>query len=374
MAKARVLVVEDEGIVALNIQSSLESLGYDVPAIVASGEEAIGMAEEARPDVVLMDVMLSGTMDGVEAAGQIRERFHVPVIFLTAYTGDDTLRRAEITEPFGYLVKPFDERELRTTIEIALYKHLAEERLRHYAAELEVHNEELDAFAQTVAHDLKNPLHYIVGYVGLLNEDYDSMSDEMRRDCLQIIARSVCRLANIIDELLLLAEVRKMDVKAMPLDMASIAAQARERLAFMIGERQAEVTLSNVWPVALGYEPWVEEVWVNYLSNALKYGGQPPQVELGATAPVDGTACFWVRDNGPGLTEEEQARLFTPFTRLGQVRAEGHGLGLSIVRRIVEKLGGRVGVESEVGQGSEFYFTLPAISGQDQTTDDRGEA
>ncbi len=113
--------------------------------------------------------------------------------------------------------------------------------------------------------------------------------------------------------------------------------------------------------MALGYGPWVEEVWANYLSNAIQYGGRPPRVELGATEQADGMVRFWVRDNGPGLTPEEQARLFTPFTRLDQVRAKGHGLGLSIVRRIVEKLGGQVGVESEVGRGSVFTFTLPGM-------------
>ena len=135
------------------------------------------------------------------------------------------------------------------------------------------------------------------------------------------------------------------------------------RLAHMIEEHQTEIILPGTWPVALGYDPWVEEVWVNYLSNAIKYGGQPPHVELGATAQADGMVRFWVRDNGSGLTPEEQARLFTPFTRLDQVRAKGHGLGLSIVWRIVEKLGGQVGVESEIGRGSVFTFTLPATAG-----------
>jgi signal transduction histidine kinase len=139
-------------------------------------------------------------------------------------------------------------------------------------------------------------------------------------------------------------------------------------LAFVIKTGQATVQMVNAtaWPVARGYGPWVEEVWANYISNAVKYGGQPPRIELGATPlpPAnesgEGRVRFWVRDNGPGITPEDQARLFTPFTRLDQVRAAGHGLGLSIVRRIVEKLGGEVSVESQVGQGSTFSFTLPA--------------
>jgi signal transduction histidine kinase len=114
----------------------------------------------------------------------------------------------------------------------------------------------------------------------------------------------------------------------------------------------------------MGYAPWVEEVWVNYMSNAIKYGGCPPRVELGAEAQSKDGVRFWVRDNGRGISPEERDRLFTPFTRLSQIHVKGHGLGLSIVRRIVEKLGGAVTVESKVGRGSVFSFTLPAALGR----------
>jgi signal transduction histidine kinase len=118
--------------------------------------------------------------------------------------------------------------------------------------------------------------------------------------------------------------------------------------------------LPQKWPTAVGYSPWIEEVWVKNISNGLKYGGQPPQMELGADMGPEGVARFWVRDNGPGLSAEKQAVLFTEFVRLNEVRVEGFGLGLSIVRRIMDKLGGRVGVNSMEGAGSEFYFELPA--------------
>ena len=101
-------------------------------------------------------------------------------------------------------------------------------------------------------------------------------------------------------------------------------------------------------------------MWVNYLSNALKYGGDPPVVKLGADKFSDNAVRFWVADNGPGLTKEDQARLFTPFTQLNQLPASGHGLGLSIVQRIVEKLDGQIGVESQPGEGALFWFSLPA--------------
>jgi 1,2-diacylglycerol 3-beta-glucosyltransferase len=120
------MVVEDESIIALNIQSNLESLGYDVPVIVASGEKAVEEAGKLRPDLVLMDIVLAGDMDGVEAAAQIRARFDIPVVYLTAHADDKTLRRAQDTEPFGYILKPFDEKQLHTTVEMALYRHKAE--------------------------------------------------------------------------------------------------------------------------------------------------------------------------------------------------------------------------------------------------------
>ena len=238
----------------------------------------------------------------------------------------------------------------------------AEEALRQYAAELEARNEELNAYTHTVAHDLKGPLGHMVGFAQLLEDSYATLSDEDQRDSLHVIAQSGRKMCNIIDELLLLSALRGVETEMVPLDMASIMDEARQRLAYMIEEYQAQILLPDAWPIALGYGPWIEEVWANYLSNALKYGGQPPRVELGATGQADGMVRFWIRDNGPGLTPEEQARLFTPFTRLEQVQVKGHGLGLSIVRRIVERLDGQVGVESQVGHGSVFAFTLRMVN------------
>lgn len=130
MSDAKILIVEDEGIEALDLQHRLASLGYPTPEFVFSGEEAVAKVEETPPDLVLMDIMLRGEIDGVTAAEQIRAHFDIPVIYLTAYADDDTLQRAKITEPYGYIVKPFRERELHITIDMALYKHRMEQRLR----------------------------------------------------------------------------------------------------------------------------------------------------------------------------------------------------------------------------------------------------
>lgn len=240
----------------------------------------------------------------------------------------------------------------------------SEAALRQYAAELQTHNDELDAFSHTVAHDLKSPLSLIMGYAEILKEIESELPDaDMRLEYLSIIGQTSSKINNIVEELMLLAEVRKGSVALEPLNMAQIALESRARLGYLIAAQDAEVQLTSNWPVVIGHAPWVEEIWINYLSNAIKYGGRPPYVELGSDpTPIDGQIRFWVRDNGPGLTAEQQARLFTPFTQLAQVRATGHGLGLSIVRRIVEKLGGTAGVESTIGQGSKFYFSLPIVN------------
>ncbi len=247
----------------------------------------------------------------------------------------------------------------------------AEEQLRQSAADLVARNLELGAFAHTVAHDLRSPLTGLIGFVDLLRASAEDRGDAEYLEYSHYLKRSSVKMNNIIDEILLLASVRQVDeVEAGTLDMDRITKDAQDRLDYLIDEYRAEVSAPDTWPSATGYGPWVEEVWVNYLSNAVKYGGDTetrPRIELGFDGVNNGGYIrFWVRDNGNGLTAEQCAQLFAPFERLHNVRAEGHGLGLSIVRRIVEKLGGEAGVQSTPGEGSTFHFSLPAA--REETT------
>lgn len=123
MSKTNVLVVEDESIVSKDIQYSLKKLGYNVVGAAATGEKAIELAGELRPDIILMDIMLKGDITGIEASAEIKEKFHIPIIFLTAYADENTLAKAKVTEPYAYIIKPFKEIDLHTSIEMALYKH-----------------------------------------------------------------------------------------------------------------------------------------------------------------------------------------------------------------------------------------------------------
>lgn len=130
MDSAKIMVVEDEGIIAQDIKNCLENLGYIVPEVVFTGLDAIEKAEQVHPDLVLMDIVLKGEMDGIETAAEIRNRYNIPIVYLTAYEDDKTLKRAKITEPLGYILKPFEERYLRSSIEMALYKHKMENKLK----------------------------------------------------------------------------------------------------------------------------------------------------------------------------------------------------------------------------------------------------
>ncbi len=236
----------------------------------------------------------------------------------------------------------------------------AEVVLQRRTYELESRNEELNAYAHTVAHDIKAPLATIIGFSELLEKHHKQYPEDKLSYYLGVLARNGRKITNIVDELLLFASVREVDkLEVESLNMTEVVNEALHRLSDLVANAQPEIIVPDTWPAAVGYGPWIEEVWTNYISNAIKYGGASPRVELGATSMGNSHIQFWVRDNGRGLTPEEQARLFTPFTRLNQISARGHGLGLSIVRRIVEKLDGQVGVESEVGEGSTFFFTLP---------------
>ena len=186
--RTTVLVVEDETIIARDILSKLQGLGYDVPLVVCSGEEAIEKTGELRPDMVMMDIVIEGKIDGIEAADQIRKRFNIPVVYLTAYADEDILERAKITEPFGYMVKPFDERELHSTIEMALYKHKAAEKL------MESMEETINALASAL--EMRDP--YTAGHQKRVAQLAEAIAVEMNRPYDEV--RGV-RLAALIHDI-----------------------------------------------------------------------------------------------------------------------------------------------------------------------------
>ncbi len=222
--------------------------------------------------------------------------------------------------------------------------------------------EDLDAFAHTVAHDLRNSLSSIFSASEIMEEIIKLNDKNLLCELSNLINHSANKSIQITHELLLLATTDKTEVDRKPLDMAAIFREAKQQLAELIKNSNTEITEPANWPLSFGYAPWIEEVWSNYISNAIKYSGTPPKLEVGADILQNGNISFWVKDNGKGLTTDEQNRLFKKFVRLHPQKADGYGLGLSIVKKIVEKLEGKVGVESNNdGTGSKFYFILPSV-------------
>ena len=363
-----ILIIDDN---VTNLKVAIEHLKtYGLEIIIArSGETGLERAAYAQPDLILLDVRMPG-IDGFETCRRLKANENtkeIPVIFMTALTDISDKVRGFNSGAVDYVTKPLQVEELWARVNTHLTLGVLQKDMADRITEL-------DAFAHTVAHDLKNPLGRVMTGLEFLKELATPQLDEEMQSILHICLNGSHQMEQIIEELLLLASVRQNEVPLEVLQMEEIVHAAKEQLAHIIEERGAEIILPDSWPTAVGYAPWIEEVWANYLSNGLKYGGKPPRLRLGGEELEEGSVRFWVRDNGAGLSAQEQTKLFQAFSRVHSQAIQGHGLGLSIVGRIVRRLGGQAGVESEPGSGSIFYFTLPNlahISNQAREQNDR---
>jgi two-component system sensor histidine kinase/response regulator len=364
-----ILIVDD---VPANLRLLLNILaaeGHQVRA-VPNGAHALAAAFSSPPDLILLDIVMP-EMDGYEVCRRLKADARtrdIPILFMSALSDTHAKLRAFAAGGVDYVTKPFQGAEILARVQThltmrSLYQKLEETNaeLSGRLQELEMRNKELDAFAATVAHDIKSPLSIIVGYTQFLALDYEDLSKQERTSALKTLEQKAADLARVVDALLLLSRLRREEVSVKPLSMAPLVQNALIRLAPIVDESGAEIVLPASWPEACGYAPWIEEVWINYLSNACRYGGAPPSIDLGGECLSNGQVRFWVRDRGRGIAPQDQPNLFEAFTRLNSRHEESHGLGLSIVQRIVHRLGGQVGVESDGvdGHGSLFFFTLP---------------
>jgi len=277
-------------------------------------------------------------------------KLHIPVL--------EFLYRKPDVNTSGLFKETSDDPEdlIRDAFTDLQYAH---SQLRERVTMLQAQNKELKTYASTVAHDLKDPLYALIITSNLITNTPDLTQTQLKK-YLEQITSTAQHMNMIINNLLLFAKVSNTEALVERVEMDKVVAKVLDRFSFTIQEQHAQINTPDVWPAAIGYAPWIEEVWANYLSNALKHGGQSPRVKLGASIETDGMVRYWMRDQGPGLSANDQAQLFAPFSQIDSVHTPGNGLGLSIVLRIVEKLGGQAGCESESGKGSLFFFTLPA--------------
>jgi PAS domain S-box-containing protein len=352
---------------AIGLALERKRLAAAVPYQELVDNNADGIVVVSKQGVVLYANPAAAHILQQEAAALVGETFSLPLPRKDTaefnITRDD--EQATVIEMRLKETDWHGERVYQASLRDITSHQRAKTAMRQKAAELEVRNIALDEFAHTMAHQVQGLLSQMVGYASYLEMQYGRELDDQFRTAIARIVQSGHKMNNVVSELLLLASIRGGDVAIEPLNMQRVVAEVLKRLRYQIEQSKVEIYLPESWPVASGYGSWIEEAWVNYISNGIKYGGDPPRLELGSTRMPDGMIRFWVRDNGIGIPEIDQKQLFRPHTRLGPKQVRGEGLGLSIVRRVVARCGGQVGVESHEGEGSLFWFSLPPADGID---------
>ncbi len=357
-----ILIVDDDASSRRLLEVILTQQEYEVVQ-ARDGAEGLRLAAMWLPNLILLDVNMPG-MSGYEvsqALGKNPDTAEIPIIFISAMA--QTANRIAGLSAGGvdYISKPFAPDEVLARIQVHLQLRQLQLELTYKVADLEQSKAELDAFAHTVAHDLKNPLTALLVNAVLVRHHTADMPKVNTQ--IQRVIDAGRKIEEIIEGLLLLAGVRKQAVPLEPLDMGSLVASALQTLEPLREDIGAEVTLPEHWPVVRGYAPWVEMMWTNYISNALKYGARPCQITLRAEKIAGNLVRFCVANNGSLIPQEEIPSLFTEFAQLSHLHNEnrGNGLGLSIVKRIAERLGGEAGYHVHAGQAC-FFFTLPGVT------------
>ncbi|MGK7903367.1 MAG: ATP-binding protein [Hormoscilla sp.] len=364
MSAAKIMIVEDELLIAKGLSRKLKKLDYTVVDIVSSGEAALESAAVNQPDLILMDIAIKGDWDGIETAAKIHESYDIPVIYVTAYADDRTLERAEDTGSYGYILKPYKERELHATIKIALSKHKKDAVMRQSLAAAEAVSEEKARYLSIASHDLRSPLVAIQMSAEMLKKSGHKWPEERKQKHLHRIQASVNNMNNLLEEVLTLcrAESGKLIFDPVPMDAIGFCRDLLEQ--FQPPEGDGHILTfthkSECPPQIYLDEQLLRHILANLLSNAIKYSPQGGNVSLDIECEKEHIS-FQIQDEGIGMPAEYQTKLFQRFERAGNVGSiKGTGLGLSIVKQAVELHGGEITVESEEGRGTKFTVTLPS--------------
>jgi signal transduction histidine kinase len=374
MPTTQILVVEDEGLVATALQSELEQFGYTVSGIAGSGNEAVRQAVEGRPDLVLMDIHLQGEVDGVEAARQIQARCGVPVVYLSAFSDDETVARAADTNAFGYLLKPYEERELHTTIEMAIAKHRAEqarERARR-AQKMEA----ASRLAGGLAQHLNQLLTAILGNTSLALTVTPTEAES--QPMLEQIERAAQRATELVQRLLMfsslsgrpLAQLQRVDLgELIPTCLRGIQPHLDDRIVVRFKSGP------NPWPVAAD-ELLLGQALLELAMNAqdaMPHGGRlSVEIENMVLSESDlanhpqGRSGEFVRvrvsDTGRGMKPTVRSQIFEPcFTT--KETGQASGLGLALVFAAIEQQHGWIECQSQVNRGTQLDLFLPRYGG-----------
>jgi signal transduction histidine kinase len=365
-----ILNVEDNEATRYAKTRILRRAGYVVKE-AESGKAALQIVAQERPDIVLLDVKLPD-MDGFEVCRQIKANpataATIVVQMSAAFVEKTDLVRGLEGGADGYLTEPVQTEELLATIKAYVRLHQAEDRLRQantalkrQAEELQRSNQELQQFAYVASHDLQEPLRMVTSYVQLLAKRYQGKLDTDAEEFVNYAVEGATRMQELITDLLDYSRVHTQGQPFVKTDVEEVLTRILLLMRLQIEDSNAVVTYDAL-PSVLADASQLGQVLQNLLSNALKFrkAGEPPRVHIAAQR--DGQNwVFQVRDSGIGIASQFTERIFSVFQRLHTRREfPGTGIGLAICKRIVERHGGRIWVESEPGEGSTFFFTLPA--------------
>jgi len=386
MAGERIMIVEDEHVVALDIRRTIEGFGYTTTGIHPSGESCLAGIEEEDPDLVLMDVRLQGDLDGFQTAKICRERFDVPVVMLTAFADESTLERGKTSQPFAYVLKPFDPRELNSAIFMSVYRHRMEKTVSEQRERIR-RSEKMEALGRLtggIAHDFNNLLTVIMGYSRLIREELDGLDEgtvTAISEELEGIEKAARKSASLTKQLL--AFSRNQNSSSELLSLNETISRLEPILSKLVHDDVAvSVDLMGEADTIYADRSQIEQVIINLVVNArdaMQDGGRliirtgERSVSASDAVGRDGVEPgvfveLSVSDTGSGMGEETISRAFDPFFTTKE-EGKGTGLGLSTVYGIVSRGGGFIDVESELGHGTTFRVAFPLRQGEENAAD-----
>jgi signal transduction histidine kinase len=361
--KPKILIVEDELIAAESLSLDLQKLGYDVIAIVNTGEKAIEKVNIFHPNLVLMDIMLKGKMDGITAAQKIYDNYKIPIIYLSAYADTQTLQRAKSTLVYGYLVKPYKFADVAATLTMALAKYEEDsQREAKLIIETQLNQVKTQALAMA-SHDLRTPLTNILGYTELLRDYSDRLTPEKKERYFNFIKSAVGEMKDSLEDLLLIsrAEQGKIDLDWVEFDLIEFLQKIIDEYNNLTEQHQLKLITNQKEYIALLDPKIINHILSNLISNAIKYSPNGGEITITFEDKPE-EIYLTIADQGIGIPDNYLHKLFHLFERAENVgNIKGNGLGLSIVKKAVELHNGKIEVESQQNKGTKFTIMIPKI-------------
>jgi len=370
VSRARLLIVDDGEAQMRALCLMLEGQGYQVRGF-AKSEDALSALRETPSEVLLVDLM----MPGMNSIALMNAALEIdPALAVIIMAGDGTIGTAVQAIQSGaldYILKPFKLGAILPMLaraiairKLRLDNAALERRVREHAAELEKTNRELEAFTRSAAHDLRSPLHIVLGFSALLVDKLGPSLPEDQRNWLVQVERSAHRMNELIDALMRLSYAGRRELNMEEVDVASLVRSVVSDLRDEQPQQRVRVQIGEL-PQTVADLPLLRQVFVNLVSNAFKFTRctEHAEIQIGCERQ-NNERVFFVKDNGPGFDMTCADRLFDAFQRLHRANDfEGNGVGLSIAQRVVHRHGGRIWARSALKLGASFFFTLNGVGG-----------